>query len=392
MNSKRIGVFTLGALIFISLILRPPVAAIGPLVPELTSRDGLSLLQVGVLTSISVVCFGLGAFAGPWLVKLLGLDKAMMAVLLALTGSMALRLVGGFPLLLSCTVVIGLAIAIGNVLIPTVVREQFPKKIELITGIYVTLLAISASLAATIAVPVSDWSGSWRGSLGIWLIPAVLAIIFWWPVAAIKKAKSKITSETHAAERKAVLKSPITWAIVGFFGFQSTGFYAVLNWLPSLLHERGLSEVDAGALLGLTTFVGVPAAFLISLVIKRLKSLSLISVIVSGLTLTGLSIIWFSHEYVVLGCIVMGFGFAATFPLSLTMIGTRASTASQTTQLSALSQGWGYLIAATGTFLFGELRRSTGSWDVSLLMLAIMTLVQIYAGYLAGRNRYIPAE
>ena len=392
MNKSRLALFTFLALIFISLILRPPVAAIGPLIPEFVQREGLSFSEVGILASISVFVFGLGAFTGPWLVKRFGLHRSMMLVIVALILAMALRLVGGFTLLLIGTLVIGMAIAVGNVLIPTVVREQFPNRIEIITGVYVTLLAVSASLAATIAVPLSNSFGSWRGSLGVWIIPAVLAMLFWLPVSRTKEVSEEVTAATHTAERKAVLRSPMTWAIVGFFGFQSTGFYAVLNWLPSLLVERGMSELEAGSLLGLTTFVGVPTAFLISLVIKRLKSLSLISVFVSCLTLTGLSIIWFSHELVVVGCMIMGFGFAATFPLSLTMIGTRASTASQTTQLSALSQGWGYLIAASGTFLFGELRRLTGSWDVSLSMLAAMTLIQIVSGYLAGRNRQIPAE
>jgi CP family cyanate transporter-like MFS transporter len=392
MTKSRIAIWALIALVFISLVLRPPVAAIGPLVPQLISVEGLSYLEVGILTSISVVCFGLGAFAGPWLVKRMGLNKAMMLVLLALVGSMALRLVGGFPLLLSCTIVIGLAIAMGNVLIPTVVREQFPKKIELITGVYVTLLAISASLAATIAVPTSEVFGSWRGALAVWIVPAVLAIFFWFPISRTKSEDAVVTAETHDEERKAVLRSPLTWAIVGFFGLQSTGFYAVLNWLPSLLVDRGMSEVEAGGLLGLTTFVGVPTGFLISLVIRKLKSLSLISVLVSSLTLTGLLIIWLNHDLVLIGCLIMGFGFAATFPLSLTMIGTSASTATQTTQLSSLAQGWGYLIAATGTFMFGELRRLTGNWDASLWMLALMTLVQLLSGYLAGRDRHIPAK
>ncbi|MEY4418250.1 MAG: hypothetical protein RIQ88_688 [Actinomycetota bacterium] len=392
MAKNRIVVFTFLALVFISLVLRPPVAAIGPLVPELLKFEGLDLLQVGLLTSVSVICFGLGAFAGPWLVKKFGLNQALMLVLVALVASMAFRLIGGFIFLFSCTVVIGLAIAIGNVLIPTVVREKFPQRIELITGIYVTLLAISASLAATIAVPTSDLFGSWRGALALWIIPAVVAIIFWLPVTREKVERVEVTAEANNASRKAVFRSPITWSIVGFFGLQSTGFYAILNWLPSLLVSRGMSELEAGGLLGLTTFVGVPTAFLISLVIKRFKSLSVISVIVSSFTLTGLSIIWLNHDLIVLGCIITGFGFAATFPLSLTLIGTRASNASQTTQLSALSQGVGYLIAALGTFLFGELARITGTWDLSLILMVSLTAIQIFTGYFAGRDRYIPAE
>jgi CP family cyanate transporter-like MFS transporter len=182
----------------------------------------------------------------------------MLLVLLALTAAMAIRLIGGFTALIVCTVFIGLAIAIGNVLIPTVVREQFPNRIELITGVYVTLLAISASLSAAIAVPTSDLLGGWRGALAIWIIPAVLAIIFWLPVSRTKTHDVVTTAETHAEERAAVVRSPLTWAIVAFFGLQSAGFYAILNWMPSLLIARGLSAIDAGSILGLTTAVGIP--------------------------------------------------------------------------------------------------------------------------------------
>lgn len=391
MLKAKIATFTLLALIFISLVLRPPVAAIGPLIPELVEVDGLSLQEVGLLTSISVVCFGLGAFTGPWLVKWFGLNKAMLFVLIALIGSMSLRLLGGFPVLFTCTIVVGLAIAVGNVLIPTVVREQFPKKIELITGVYVTLLAISASLAAATAVPTSLFFGSWRGALGIWIIPAFLAIAFWFPVAWRKEARVQKTSQMHTAERKAVTRSGLAWAIVAFFGLQSTGFYAILNWLPTLLVDRGYTEVDAGAMLGLTTFVGVPTGFLISLILRKLKSLSIISVVVSTCTFSGLLIIWLAPDLLTLGCIVTGFGFAATFPLSLTLVGTRASTATQTTQLSALAQGIGYLIAAAGTYAFGEMASNLGNWDSSLMMLVILTAMQIVAGYFAGRNKRIPA-
>ncbi|MEY4655487.1 MAG: MFS transporter [Rhodoluna sp.] len=392
MAKRYAAVFALLALIFTSLVLRPPVAAIGPLIPEFISVEKLSLLEVGLLSSISVVCFGLGAFTGPWLVKRFGLNRAMLFVLLALTAAMALRLVGGVLPILSTTVIIGLAIAIGNVLIPTVVREQFPKKIELITGVYVTLLAISASLAATIAVPSSDALGSWREALAIWIIPAVIAIVFWIPIAKAKSSTLTVSEKTHADEKRAVYRSPLTWAIVAFFGLQSTGFYATLNWLPSLLIDRGFTELDAGGLLGLTTFVGVPTGFAISIFIRRFQSLSAISVAVTSFTLIGLVIIWGYNDLVVIGCLLLGFGFAATFPLSLILVGSRASTSTQTTQLSALAQGIGYLIAATGTFLFGELRRLTGNWELSLIMILALTTIQLAAGFYAGRNRVIPAK
>jgi CP family cyanate transporter-like MFS transporter len=391
MKATKYSIWALLSLVFISLAIRPPVASIGPLVEELVRTEFLSLFQVSLMTSLPIVCFGIGAFASPALVKRFTLNKAMMFVLVVMAIAMATRLIGGFPALITSTILIGFAIAIANVLIPTIVREQFPTRIELITGVYVTLLAISASFAAAIAVPSSEWLGGWRGTLAVWIIPAVLAIVFWVPLFR-SKSVGKITSvATHAEERKAVVRSSLTWGIVFFFGLQSGGFYSILNWFPSLLIDRGMSAVDAGSLLGLTTFVGVPSGFIASLIFRKFKSLSFIAIVMTSLTLTGLLMIWLTPDLLVLACIITGFGFAATFPLSLTLIGSRASTSTQTTQLSALAQGWGYLISAAATFIFGLLRDVTGTWDASLILVSVLTFIQLFAGAVAGRNRRIPA-
>lgn len=390
-KAAKYSIWALISLIFISLAIRPPVAAIGPLVEELIKTESLSLFQISLISSLPIVCFGIGAFASPALVKAFTLNRAVMVVLVILSLAMALRLFGGFPAIMIGTVLIGLTIAVANVLIPTIVREQFPDRIELITGVYVTLLAISASFAAGIAVPSSLALGGWRGALAVWILPAVLAIVFWLPLYR-SKSKTQFTSvATHELERKAVLRSSLTWGIVFFFGLQSGGFYSILNWLPSLLIDRGYSASEAGALLGLTTFVGVPSGFAASLVFRRFKALSLIAVIMSSFILCGLMMIWLFPNFLVLACIVTGFGFAATFPLSLTLIGSRASTTTQTTQLSAIAQGYGYIIAAASTFTFGLLRDLTGSWNASLVLISVLTLMQLSAGFVAGRDKRIPA-
>jgi CP family cyanate transporter-like MFS transporter len=142
----------------------------------------------------------------------------------------------------------------------------------------------------------------------------------------------------------------------------------------------------------LTTSIGIPSGFLISVVIKRFKVLSALAVIVSAFTLSGLIILFLFPDQAILACVITGFGFAATFPLSLTLIGSRASTSTQTTQLSALSQGYGYLIAALGAFAFGYLKDLTGNWSLSLIVLIGITAVQLVAGAYAGRDERIAAR
>jgi CP family cyanate transporter-like MFS transporter len=394
-KAKSFGFFGFTALFFISLILRPPVASIGPLLHEIVADLHLSGSEMGLLASAPVLCFGLGAFASPALVRRFGVNHSMLIVLSTLALAALARLFFGYPGLLIGTIAAGLSIAVANVLLPTIVRVEFPNRVPLITGAYTTLLAFSASFAASIAVPTSVALGGWRLALGIWLLPAVLAALFWTPKALAQEPHVAQPTQSAAEERAAVLRSPISWAIVGFFGLQSLGFYSILGWLPTLLIASGQSPASAGGYLGLATAIGIPAGLILSGVIGRFKSLAWWAASASASTLIGYLLLlgaFSNSNLVVPACVFIGVGQASTFPMSLSIIGTRASTRAQTTQLSAMAQGWGYLMAALGTFFVGLLASTTGSWSASVILLAVLTAVQVAVGFYSGRPGVIPAK
>ena len=394
-KAKSFGFIGFTALFFISLVLRPPVASIGPLLHEIVGDLGLNGTEMGLLASAPVLCFGLGAFASPALVRRFGVNHAMLLVLTTLVVAALGRIFFGYAGLLIGTIGAGLSIAVANVLLPTIVRVEFPNRVPLITGAYTTLLAFSASFAASIAVPTSDSLGGWRVALSVWLIPAVLAAIFWAPKAAGQEPHEAQPAHAAAEERAAVLRSPISWAIVGFFGLQSLGFYAILGWLPTLLIASGQTPAAAGGYLGLATAVGIPAGLVLSGVIGRFKSLAWWAAGASLATLLGylsLLLTFSDQTFTVPACILLGLGQASTFPMSLSIIGTRASTRAQTTQLSAMAQGWGYLLAALGTFLVGLLASLTGNWSLSVILLVALTAAQVAVGFYSGRPGLIPAK
>lgn len=394
-KAKGFGFIGFMALFFISLILRPPVASVGPLLHEITLSLGLSGAEVGLLASSPVLCFGIGAFASPALVRRFGVNHAMLLVLSTLFVAVVARLFFGFPGLLLGSIAAGLSIAVANVLLPTIVRVEFPNRVPLVTGAYTTLLAFSASFAASVAVPVSESLGGWRFSLAVWLIPSLLALIFWAPKALGQEPHGGQSQHSAAEERAAVFRSPITWAIVGFFGLQSLGFYAILGWLPTLLIASGHSPASAGGYLGLATAVGIPAGLVLSSFIGKLRSLAWMASSASFVTLLGYIFLFLSLEnssLVVLACVLLGLGQASTFPMSLSIIGTRASTKAQTTQLSAMAQGWGYLLAAVGTFLVGLIADISGDWSVSVVVLIALTAIQVGVAFYSGKPGQIPAK
>ncbi|MEY4320387.1 MAG: hypothetical protein RLZZ471_328, partial [Actinomycetota bacterium] len=233
--TKKTVVFTLIALFFITLILRPPIAQIGPLLHEILSKLNLNPAEVGLLASAPVFTFGAGAFLAPWLLRRYGLNHAILFMLILMFAAIALRSWFGYPLLLTGTLAIGLAIAVTNVLLPTFLRVDFPKQTVLLTSAYTTMLAVTASIAAAISVPLSDQFGGWQFSLLVTAVPALLAVLFWYP--RIREAEPHVPIPSHAAkaDTKAVYGSLIAWASLGFFGIQSMNFYVMLSWLPTML-------------------------------------------------------------------------------------------------------------------------------------------------------------
>lgn len=384
---KNRNFLVLAAILVCSLVLRPPLASVGPLLPEISNALELNPLNQGVLSAIPVLTFGLGAFVGPWFAKRYGLERSMVFMLSALVLSISLRGWFGFTSLLIGTAIAGLAIAVANVLIPSVVRERFPNSVARVTAAYTSVLAISASFAAATAVPISALVGDWNLALMIWLAPGLMALVLWFKLQPVHRGVEDVSSpDDHA--RASVTKSPVTWALFVFFGIQSLGFYAILAWLPTLLIQRGFSADDAGGLLGLATIVGVPTGLLLSSNFGKIKRLDWAGFLISCVTLSGF-VLLLAPGFEFVAAIFIGLGQASSFPLSLTLISTSARESAKTTSVSAFVQGGGYLLSAVGTFAFSSIRELTGDWSASVWLLVFLTIVQASSSFIAGGKRKI---
>lgn len=72
----------------------------------------------------------------------------------------------------------GAGIAVGNVLMPAVVKDHFARRTGLFTGLTMTLMALFGALAAGAAVPLCAAAG-WQFALAVWAVPAALAAMVW---------------------------------------------------------------------------------------------------------------------------------------------------------------------------------------------------------------------
>jgi MFS transporter, CP family, cyanate transporter len=173
---------TVGLIIAVLLVaanLRPAVTGLGPVLDQVRDSLRTSPALVSVLTALPGLCFGLAGFLAPVLARRFGLGPALAAALLLLTGGLAGRVVDGVGIVLTGTFVACAGIAIGNVLLPVVIRESFPHRVGLLTGIYTAVLQGSAALASVLTPVLDTGLGGWRPALGGWAVLAAVALAGW---------------------------------------------------------------------------------------------------------------------------------------------------------------------------------------------------------------------
>ncbi|MBC2879370.1 MFS transporter [Streptomyces sp. TYQ1024] len=419
-------------LVLAALNLRPAVTSLGSLMEEV--RDGLAMngTVAGLLTSIPSLCFAVLGPAAPRLARRWGPAAVVCAGLAAIATGLALRPfvagVGGF-LLLSALALAG--IAVGNVLMPVVVKRWFPDRVGPMTGLYSMALTGGAAVTVASTVPLADaMGGGWRPGLAVWALLAVAAALPWAVIArrpgerprrAAKEAPATEpapegaeragttapsaapnttphgahaprSAEATEARAPRITSSPTAWALAVFFGLQATGAYITMGWMPQIFRDAGVSASTAGLLAAVTMLMGVPFSFLLPRLAARMRNQGPLVVALVACGLAGYTGLWLapvggSWAWAVL------LGIAnSSFPLALTMIGMRARTGAGVVRLSAFAQSVGYLISIPGPLLVGRLYQQTGGWGLPIALLAALMVPQAVAGVLAGRNRSVEDE
>ncbi|HYB27026.1 MAG TPA: MFS transporter [Solirubrobacteraceae bacterium] len=378
------------AMILLAANLRPAAAAVGPLLGRIQADTGLSSFGAGALTTLPVLCFGALAPLAPALARRLGERRTVAVALAVLLLGLLVRLVPGLGFLFLGTALAGAAIAVGNVLLPVLVRGNFPHRVGLLTGLYTTSLVGFAALAAGISVPVANaFGGGWRPGLAVWALPAAVAFVVWAPQLR-RGRRAAVPAGNRMAGARTLLGDRVAWAVTLFFAVQSAGFYATLAWLPSVFHSHGMSTTKSGLLLSLSLVVGlIPALTLPSLAARAYDQRAFVVVVISCIALGWLGVILAPTSVPYLWVVLLGLGQNAAFPLALTLIVLRGGSVTNTAALSTLVQTVGYLVAAMGPLAIGAVHQLTGSWTPALIVLLALLAPQLALGLAAARNRTV---
>ncbi len=381
------------AVVLLAVNLRPAVAGVGPVLPDLRADLPLSGAGAAVLTTLPVLCFGLLAPLAPRLARRYGIEPVLVGVMLALAVGAFGRVLDGPVALFAGTVVAGGAIAIGNVLLPPLIKQDFPERTGLMMGVYTMAVSGAAAVAAGVAVPLGEVSDlGWRGALAAWAVPAVGAALAWAALVRLPRLHGRRPAAAPPAGTS-VLRDPLAWQLTVFFGLQALSFYAVLAWLPSMYRDFGASPASAGFLLSLSGLVQIPVSLVVPGLAGRARhqvwfatgATALIGVGLLGVLLAPMAApaVW---------VVLVGAGQGACFALGLNLFVLRTRAVSDTARVSAMAQSIGYTICALGPLLVGVLHELTTAWTTPLLVLLALLVPQLVSGALAGRRRVLRAD
>lgn len=366
-----------------ALNLRPAIAGLSPLLDEIMDDVGLTPAGGGAITTVMVVCLGAFGPLTPVLARRVGLDRTLLAGLLVIAAGLALRGLDGAPVLYLGSALAATAIAVMNVSMPGIVKQHFPDRINLMTGVYVSCVVAGAAAASALVVPIEHTTGyGWRGVSALLAVPALLAALLWLPQAL----RGRPGGQNGPRPFGAVLRSRVTWYVTALMGLQSLTFYVMLAWLPTIYLEAGLAADQAGYLLSLTNLVQVGTSLAVPVLAGRRASQVPYVMGAGVLTVLGyLGVLLAPTTVPWLWMIVLGIGQGASFALALLIIALRPADPTEVTALSAVAQSVGYVIAALGPLLFGFLRQVSGSWTMPLVVGLGVVGVQLVAGWFAGR-------
>jgi CP family cyanate transporter-like MFS transporter len=388
----RRGLLLIGlAIVLTGLNLRTAVTSIGPVLREIEHGLGISSGLAGLVTTMPVLCFAAIGFAGPGLSARFRDSHVLSGALVTMAAGLVVRAIApAFWLFLLGTVLAMVGGALGNVLLPSLVKRYFPARTGLMVGAYSTAMSVGATVAAVSTAPIAAAAGSggWRWALGVWAIFAVLAAGPWLFV----RANPGASRSTHTAVRLRDLRhSRMALALMVFFGVQGLEAYIIIGWSASYLRDAGLTAAAAGLLLGLNQVIGIPLSALIPALTVRPRAQRPLLVGFLVCYAIGWTGLWTAPRIAWLWMIVLSAAMAC-FPMILTLIGLRARTPETTAALSTYVQSFGYLISAVGPVLVGVLLGVTGSYVPMFVLVLAGVVVLGVTGWFMTRERYADDE
>lgn len=354
---------------------------------DIRAAYDLSATSTALLTTGPVVCLGLCGLLAPRALRHWSAPTVVVICLAVIAAGTAMRGVNSWPALLVGTLLAGAGIAVANVVGPVLIRELFPHRVGVMTGLFTALVSASAGIAAGLTVPLaSEVFHGWRTTLLFWAGPTVLALgVFTALAAQHRNNPGTPSSEQSRTAPPLPLRSPIAWAVTGFMGIQSLLAYSLIAWLPTIYRDRGLSAESSGLVLTVLSVASIATALTVPILADRIDNQRMLAIGVVALSIAGLlGVLFTGPQFAVGWAILLGLGQGGQLSLALSMVNLRSPTTGTAAGLSTMMQSIGYLVAAAGPLAVGAVHTVTSNWTTPVLLLLVLMIALLGCGWISG--------
>jgi MFS transporter, CP family, cyanate transporter len=398
LTPRSVVVFALTGIILTALGIRTGVAALSPLATTIELDVPLVGLPLGALGMIPPLAFSLAAAFSPWLARRVGIEGAAVVVaVLAIIAHLWRGFSPNYASLFIATTVLMLSSGIGNVILPALVKLYAPRAVGAVTAAYATAMAISATAPTVAGVWLADAFG-WRLSLATWALVSFVGAVPWLIVIPFAKRRGIAEAELNATlpiplAAVSLSRSPTALSIMVIFGVAGATAYTAFSLLPLILSDvSGVGRTEAALALGLFSIMGLPLSLLIPpLAAKPGRAGLLVGFAILNGVVGWSGLLLFPGTFLYLWVTLLAIA-PLSFHLSLTLIGQRTKNHFSALQLSGYVNRAGYLFAAIGPLLVGLGYQLTGGWEISMIALVILSLLQIPAVWVLRRERIVDDE
>ncbi|MGW7514725.1 CynX/NimT family MFS transporter [Streptomyces sp. NPDC054796] len=395
-------------IVLASLNMRAALAGVSPVLGEIGGHFGLTATTSSLVTTIPLVFMGLASPLGPKLARRWGTEAVLLGALVLLACGIVLRIAPPVAALFGGCAVVGTGIALLNVLMPGLIKRDFPERAAGMTALYSTAMILGATVSAAAAVPLERALGGWQGSLVSWSVLAAVAALVWVPQTVL--ARRGVRHGEAAAERMPatgagpgsgadggresvrLARSGLAWQVTLFMGSQSLIAYVTIAWMPTIFTDNGMSRTTAGLVFAFSTLVQMVGSFIVPTLAGRMRDQRLLAVAVVLLMaagVAGLLVAPVAGAWV--WAALLGVGQGGTLGLALTMMVLRTRDAHTAARLSGMAQTWGYLLAAVGPLALGAVHDATGGWTVPIVLMLAVCAGLMALGLGAGRDKKLGA-
>ncbi len=367
-----------------SFLLRSPITEVGPVIDLIRAELGSNSTVLGLLTTFVLLMFAVISPLGDPIGRKLGAGRAVLVGLAALTAGILIRSFSNLTGILAGTLLLGAGIAVINVVLPVLIKQEFPQKVGMVTGLFTMGMAMFSGLTSAVSRPLADAGLGWRASLAVLALLSASCLVFWIPFR-----KTEILEDTAIdISWRAVFRARASWRVTFLMVIQAFVFYCFIAWLPSVLVERDIVPAVAGYFTFGYQLMGIPASFIMPNIAAKMDHQGKLIRIIGIIYIAGLILVIAGRGMVPLlvGTLICGFSTNSLFALCMVMIPLKTKTVAESSKLSAMVQSIGYGAAAVGPLLMGALYDRSGTFVIPMCILAgMIVLIVIFADWM-GKN------